>query len=235
MEHLEVVEEGTEKARDISESIEQHHDFLIKDPDNLECHLKEIMSPSLYKKIDLYSDQKIETLTLNLDKEQRIVLDIGVSFAKNVVKARNAGTPSPKAPLLVVQGGAGTGKSTVIDALSQQIEKIFRKSCDKPSHPYIIKCAFTGTAAANIMGQTMHSAFSFNFGNEFLSLGDKSRDEKRVQLENLQIVIIDEYSIIKADMLYQLDLRLKELKQRQDLAFGGVGIFLFGDIFHQML
>ena len=80
---------------------------------------------------------------------------------------------------MIVEGGAGTGKSTVIDALSQQMEKIFRKSGDDPTHPYIIKCAFTGTAAANIMGQTMHSAFSFNFGNEFLSLGDKSRDEKR--------------------------------------------------------
>ena len=104
-------------------------------------------------------------MTQNLDKEQRLVLNIGVSFAKNVIKAKNAGTASPNAPLLIVQGGAGTGKSTVIEAVSQQMEKIFRKSGDNPFHPYIIKCAFTGTAAANIMGQTMHSAFSFYFGN----------------------------------------------------------------------
>ena len=49
-------------------------------------------------------------------------------------------------------------------------------------------------------------------------------------LQNLQVIIIDEYSMIKADMLYQLDLRLKELKQREDLPFGGVDVFLFGDI-----
>ena len=73
----------------------------------------------------------------------------------------------------------------------------------------------------------MHNAFSFSFGNEFLSLGDKSRDEKRKILENLQIVIIDEYSMIKSDMLYQLDLRLKEIKQRSDIPFGGVSVFLF--------
>ena len=36
--------------------------------------------------------------------------------------------------------------------------------------------------------------------------------------------------MIKSDILYQLDLRLKELKQRQDLPFGGIGVFLFGDI-----
>ena len=252
MEHLEIVEEGTEKAREVvdssagllldpeneqddaecqlNEKYEQHPDFIIKDPDDLQCHQSEYMSSSMFKKIELYSDEKIKELTLNLDKEQRTVLDIGVSFARNIVKARNGGIASPTAPLLIVQGGAGTGKSTVIDAVSQQMEKILRTAGDNPFHPYIIKCAFTGTAAANIMGQTMHSAFSFNFGNEFLSLGDKSRDEKRKQLENLQIVIIDEYSMIKANMLYQLDLRLKELKQRQDLPFGGVGIFLFGDI-----
>ena len=44
------------------------------------------------------------------------------------------------------------------------------------------------------------------------------------------VVIIDEYSMIKADMLYLLDLRLKEIKQRTDLPFGGVAVFLLGDI-----
>ena len=94
----------------------------------------------------------------------------------------------------------------------------------------IIKAAFTGTAAANIKGQTLHSAFSFSFGNNFFSLGDKVRDERRTQLENLLVVIIDEFSMMKADMLYQLDLRLREVKQQPDLLFGGVSIFLFGDI-----
>ena len=132
--------------------------------------------------------------------------------------------------MIVIQGGAGTGKSTVIDVLSQHLERIFRRPGDNPDHPYIIKAAFTGTAAANIKGQTLHSAFSFSFGNEFFSLSDKSREERRSQLENLQVVIIDEFSFIKADMLYLLDLRLKEVKQVSDVPFGGVSIFFFGDI-----
>ena len=76
----------------------------------------------------------------------------------------------------------------------------------------------------------MHNAFCFNFGNQYLTLGDKSRDERRILLQNLQIVIVDEYSMIKADMLYQLDLRLRELKQNQDCPFGGIAVFFFGDI-----
>ena len=43
-------------------------------------------------------------------------------------------------------------------------------------------------------------------------------------------VIIDEYSFIDSDMLYKLDLRLKELKQKQTLDFGGVSVLFFGDI-----
>ena len=48
--------------------------------------------------------------------------------------------------------------------------------------------------------------------------------------QNLLFVIIDEYSFIDADTLYKLDLRLKEVKQRPDLEFGGVAVFFFGDI-----
>ena len=130
----------------------------------------------------------------------------------------------------MIQGGAGAGKSAVIDILAQRMDKILRKSGDIPDHPYIIKCAFTGTAAANIDGQTLTTAFSFNFGNKFLSLTDKARDQKRNQLENLVAIIIDEFSMIKSDLMYQLDLRLREVKERPDVQFGGVSIFLFGDI-----
>ena len=116
-------------------------------------------------------------------------------------------------PLLAIQGGAGAGKSAVIDILAQRMDKILRKSGDIPDHPYIIKCAFTGTAAANIDGQTLTTAFSFNFGNKFLSLTDKARDQKRNQLENLVAIIIDEFSMIKSDLMYQLDIRLREIKE----------------------
>ena len=50
----------------------EHQDFVIKIPDNLEG---EVSLPSVYKKIDLYLDEQIESLTL-------VVLDIGVNYAK---------------------------------------------------------------------------------------------------------------------------------------------------------
>ena len=184
----------------------------------------------MYRRIELYSDDDIDKLTRSLDDEHRIALDIVVDFTVSVVKSRKTHSQFKDIPLIIVQGGAGSGKSMLIEVMSQQIEKLIRNPGDDPNHPYCIKAAYTGTAAANIKGQTLHSSFSFNFGNKFLSLGDKARDEKRLVLQNLKFVIIDEYSFIPPDMLYQLDLRLKEVKQRTNEPFGGVSVIVLGDI-----
>ncbi|XP_071944875.1 ATP-dependent DNA helicase pif1-like [Antedon mediterranea] len=77
---------------------------------------------------------------------------------------------------------------------------------------------------------TLHSAFNFPFNNQFLSLPDKLRDKKRDQLKLLKMIIIDEFSMLKADMLYQIDLRLRELMEASKEAFGGCAVLLFGDI-----
>ena len=79
----------------------------------------------------------------------------------------------------------------------------------------------TGLAASNIDGQTIHSAFRLVFGNNYQSLSDKSRDAMRDNFKNVKMVIIDEFSMLKCEQLYQLHLRLCELKQN-DLVFGGV-------------
>ena len=76
----------------------------------------------------------------------------------------------------------------------------------------------------------MHSAFGFNFGNEHFSLSDKARDNKRKVLQNLKIVIIDEISMVRSDQLFQLDKRLREVTQKPGKMFGGVSLFVFGDI-----
>ena len=44
------------------------------------------------------------------------------------------------------------------------------------------------------------------------------------------MIIIDEISMVKADMLYQLDLKLQEIKDKVDVPFGGAAIFCFGDL-----
>jgi len=70
----------------------------------------------------------------------------------------------------------------------------------------------------------------FSFGNDHYSLSDNIRDKKRSAMKNLKIVIINEISMVKSDQVFQLDKRLREITQKSDKLFGGVGVFFFGDI-----
>ena len=158
-----------------------------------------------------------------------MVVDIALSYIKNILISRK--TPYRfEIPRLIIQGGAGAGKSSVIHVIVQLAEKLLRKSGDNIDNPYVLPLSFTGTAAANIDGMTLHSAFNFPFSNEFLSLPDKLRDQKRDLLKNLKMIVLDEFSMLKADLLYQMDLRLRELLQNTQEPFGGCAVFMFGDI-----
>ena len=112
-----------------------------------------------------------------LDKMQKYVLSLGVKFAKDLIKSRKGKTSQPDPPLVMVHGGAGSGKSRVIKPLAEWVEHTLRQPGDDPNAPYVVLCAFTGTAAANINGQTLHSLFGFKFGTKFLSMTGKQRDE----------------------------------------------------------
>ena len=77
-------------------------------------------------------------------------------------------------------------------------------------------------------GQTLHYAFDFKFGTEHNTLGDKKRDEFRDQYKDLEIIIVDELSMVSADMLYRMDLRLQEIFLSDD-NFGGKVVIFVGD------
>ena len=136
--------------------------------------------------------------------------------------------PSP--PLVIVHGGAGSGKSRLINSLHNLITAILRQPGDDPNCPYVVLTSFTGAASANINGQTLHSLFSFKFGTTFLSMPEKTRAAKRLLFRNLKFVFLDEISMVSADMFYNLDLRLREITM-VDKVFGGVSVFVFGDLY----
>jgi hypothetical protein len=82
-------------------------------------------------------------------------------------------------------------------------------------------------AASNIEGQTLHTAFKFTFGNEYKSLSDKNRDLQRDFFKNVEVIIIDEFSMMKSCQLYHLHMRLCEVKQTDKL-MGGLCVLMFG-------
>ena len=219
-----------DRAECEAEGIQDNPDFVSYDPINLDED-QEVSSsiPGLFKTVTLEADENLVKLTNDLDMDQRLVLQKMLNFAKEIKMSRIK-PRQLNPPLLIVQGGAGAGKSLLIKAVSQWFEKILRQAGDDPNKPYILLTAFTGCAAANIDGMTIHSAFNFNFGNEYLSLGDKIRDQKREFLKNLKVVIIDEAFVLKADDFYKFDLRMRELMQNTEEPFGGCSVLLLGDI-----
>ena len=192
--------------------------------------LDETPKAGFYKKIDIPDEDSLKTSSRQLDYYQREVLNIAVKYSKDIVKSRKYQNPAPNAPLIMVHGGAGAGKSTVIKVVAAWTQKILQQAGDNPDCPSVIITAFCGTAASNVNGQTLHGAFGFPFGNVFTSLPDKSRDARRAALKNLKLVIIDEISMVKSDMLYMLDLRLQEITEKLGVPFGGIGIIVFGDM-----
>lgn len=124
---------------------------------------------------------------------------------------------------ILITGKAGTGKSFLL--------KLFAKQPCKPT----IVLAPTGIAAMNIQGATIHSAFGYNNLNN-LSLEDinenniKLKSEKIQVLKQVEVIIIDEISMVRSDTLEKMN-KILQVFNHSDELFGGKQIILFGDLF----
>ena len=106
------------------------------------------------KKIDLKDDEQLYKDAQSLDINQRKTLDICLKYARGVVKARSHENKAPDPPHLIVLGGAGSGKSTVIQNVIQWSQKTLQRSGDEPQTPYVLATATTGAASVIIEGMT---------------------------------------------------------------------------------
>ena len=181
-----------------------------------------------YRKLEVLDTNDLEGKTCRVDVWQRKVVDVGLKYVRGLKKYANGFDSLPTPENLVVIRGAGSGKSTVIECLTQWAHRTLAKAGDDPSSPYVLKAATTGAASTLIEGSTVHSSLGFDFSSKHSSLNDKKREQKREQLKNLKVLIIDEFSMMKADILYRIHLRLREVTQI-DQDFGGVNVCLFGD------
>lgn len=124
---------------------------------------------------------------------------------------------------IIVQGKAGSGKSTVIKEIVRliQLELGFEA---------VEVAAATGMAAVNVKGKTLHSLLKLpNTRNSFEPLKPDQAKHLRTELKNLKFLIIDEMSLIGLRMLYMINYRCQEIKDNIYEPFGGMFIYLFGD------
>ena len=110
-----------------------------------------------YRKLELKDQNVLEQETCKLDKWQRQVIDHGLRYyVKGLRKCIKSHGNTPRPENLVVIGGAGSGKSTVIECLTQWCHRILEMAGDDPNSPYILKAATTGAASSLIEGSTVH-------------------------------------------------------------------------------
>lgn len=124
---------------------------------------------------------------------------------------------------LFITGVAGTGKSFLIEVFV----RFYKKN--------VLKMAPTGIAARNIEGVTLHSVFGYN-NLEKTPLSELSeltlrlaRDKKTI-LKEVNVFIIDEISMVRADILDKIDLIL-QIVNDNSIPFGGKQIIALGDLF----
>ena len=114
---------------------------------------------------------------------------------------------------IFVTGRAGTGKSTLLNHLSEATSK------------QIVICAPTGVAALNVGGQTIHSLFRLPIG-VIADHDIEQSDELRKLLNSIETLVIDEVSMVNADLLDAIDRSLRQARQKPHEAFGGVQLVL---------
>ncbi|MBR6198107.1 MAG: helix-turn-helix domain-containing protein [Bacteroidaceae bacterium] len=120
-------------------------------------------------------------------------------------------------------GKAGTGKTTFLRKLREQMPK------------RMVVLAPTGVAAINAQGQTIHSFFQLPFGPmvpgaqvERKSYFRVSKEKKNI-IKTLDLLVIDEISMVRCDLLDAVDGELRKYKDRTK-PFGGVQLLLIGDL-----
>jgi len=119
-----------------------------------------------------------------------------------------------------ITGKAGTGKSTLL--------QYFREKTSKN----VAVLAPTGVAAINIKGQTIHSFFQFKPDVTPESVGDiPVRKRKQKMYRELGAIIIDEVSMVRADLMDCMDIFLRLYGPDYDRPFGGIQMVFFGDLF----
>lgn len=124
--------------------------------------------------------------------------------------------PASVRPLIFITGKAGTGKTTLLKFFAQNTTK------------NVVVLATTGIAAVNVHGQTVHSFFHLKPGN-LLDL-DNLRKLPRRTVQAVETIIVDEASMLRADLLDAMD-HILRLSTGEDEPFGGKQIILFGDLF----
>ena len=174
------------------------------------------------------SDNQYRVLVRSLNSEQREAHRVVLQWSRAKMKALTSKTPNIfyVDPIhIFVTGGAGAGKSHLINAIYQTATKTFRHGPQDPNQPSVLLLAPTGVAAINIAGNTINSGLAIpkdNFPGHIAKMSDQCRTHLRTQLSHLKLIVIDEISMVSNAKIRLVHERLQEIFCTPDsLLFAG--------------
>ena len=181
----------------------------------------------------LITSEEHSLMTLSLNEQQRDFVQFHIKWCSDMINCLENKTSVPQYHVFL-SGPGGVGKSHIIKLIHYETMTRLRQMsgyfepCDVP----ILLTAFTGTAAFGINGMTLHSALGLSTDSkEYRSLGCDKLNSLRCSLSKLKLLVIDEISMVGADMLYFIHRRLQEITGNFDSPFGEVSILAVGDFY----
>ena len=151
-------------------------------------------------------------------------------FVKHWAEQKEQGDAEPFHIFLT--GGAGTGKSHTIKCIFNEVDRTITRKSENADLLVVLLVAYIGTAAFNINGQTIHLAFNINkFSGDFLS--EDAANTLRSRLQELQLLIIDEVSMVSTNLLKKIHCRLQQIKRpsKPNSIFGNISVLAVSDFY----
>ena len=175
----------------------------------------------------MISDDSMTEMIRSLNSQQKEIFDEVFNLYESKCKYRNSLTKKKVNSLNVfISGGAGVGKSYLINTIFQTVTTTFSLYSGTPEKFKVLKMAPTGVAAVNINGITINTALGIpTIGdNNNPKLGDKMWCKLRLMYSELEAVIIDEISEVSNIRLYQIHGRniCEKFSVSIDIPFAGL-------------
>ncbi|XP_041863244.1 uncharacterized protein LOC121653673 isoform X1 [Melanotaenia boesemani] len=227
LERLECQEEIREKEQTPAEDAEEIGRQPVDNIPDLAVRNDQVCQ--LEKNNNVISRREGLELIRSLNEKQLSVFYKIRNWCLDKVNGRN-----PEPLHVFISGGAGVGKSYLVKAIQYEATRLLSPSCQNPDNICVLLTAPTGIAAYNLKAATIHSTFGIgkDVSLPYTPLSEEKLNSLRVKYSDLQIVIIDEISMVNHNLLAYVHGRLRQIKQTGDYnPFGNVSIIAVGDFY----
>ena len=215
---------------------------MTKDKENANEEKNDYESPlSLKYKAEALKDtmsaEEYCLMMRNLNKEQREIVMFNRKWMKECIVKMKRGQV-PESYKIFLSGPGGTGKSHVIKMICYDNVKLFRRfyicsgddGMQSSTEDVItLLCTYTGTAAFNINGMTLHSAFQLHSRG----ISDERKTTMRMRLHRLQQITVDEISMVGTQIFNLMNSHCSMVKYKcaEDKDFGNINVLAVGDLY----